>query len=718
MSEELNSPPEAAPADSPKPARRKAAARAPRRKAAAPEVAEALSLDAVPAESAEPAQPAEAVDAPAKPAKAPRAPRAKAAPKVAKPAPEGKPARSPRKAKPKAAPTVPEELAPVADLFAVLPDLPPMVASPVPPLDAPLFDAVGLSLPEMPAPEALAEPAPAEAVPVQAEPQEGRSVALPEDLPLPGIEPLPHQAEVLAVLETPRQSTLPSMAEAEQGAQVLEVAEVAAAEGEAHAAEAGEAGEAARRKRKRRRGRRERDGQPAAELPYLTQPTQASLEEQDAPDAPAAAQALPEAEVAAPIEAETALEAEAEAPAALRPLCVLSLGLEAEPRLSDATLARLRSARLILGSADALDRIAPLAPDVPQRLCANESVHLDLRETGTEGCVLVVAGDGAGDGPATELLAELGPGAFELIPGVGRVQAACAALGLSAEIVNVVDLRRAPVAALRGRLRAHALLAVPVADALLPVAIARQLVDGGFPEARVWVCEFAGGPLRIQAWLAPELAELRDALDPRAVLIIATGPNRGHYPELPGLGEGALGGDVRDPLPLAVRTLSLAWLQPAAWETGWVISEGEPSLALEWARAVPTARVRAVGSDPTVLGVLAARAGVGDNLSAVAAAQPLRCREWSRPEAAFIRGAAGLPEWLDAVWARLAPGGRLVVSAEDDQARADLLAFASRHPAEAWEELSLSRGVSVAGRLRFEPAAPVRLALWRKPLEA
>lgn len=689
MSEELNSPPEAALADSPKPARRKAAARAPRRKAAAPEVAEALSLDAVPAE---PAQPAEAVDAPAKPAKAPRAPRAKAAPKVAKPAPEGKPARSPRKAKPKAAPTVPEELAPVADLFAVLPDLPPMVASPVPPLDAPLFDAVGLSLPEMPAPEALAEPAPAEAVPVQ--------------------------AEVLAVLETPRQSTLPSMAEAEQGAQVLEVAEVAAAEGEAHAAEAGEAGEAARRKRKRRRGRRERDGQPAAELPYLTQPTQASLEEQEAPDAPAAAQALPEAEVAAPIEAETALEAEAEAPAALRPLCVLSLGLEAEPRLSDATLARLRSARLILGSADALDRIAPLAPDVPQRLCANESVHLDLRETGTEGCVLVVAGDGAGDGPATELLAELGPGAFELIPGVGRVQAACAALGLSAEIVNVVDLRRAPVAALRGRLRAHALLAVPVADALLPVAIARQLVDGGFPEARVWVCEFAGGPLRIQAWLAPELAELRDALDPRAVLIIATGPNRGHYPELPGLGEGALGGDVRDPLPLAVRTLSLAWLQPAAWETGWVISEGEPSLALEWARAVPTARVRAVGSDPTVLGVLAARAGVGDNLSAVAAAQPLRCREWSRPEAAFIRGAAGLPEWLDAVWARLAPGGRLVVSAEDDQARADLLAFASRHPAEAWEELSLSRGVSVAGRLRFEPAAPVRLALWRKPLEA
>ena len=36
-------------------------------------------------------------------------------------------------------------------------------------------------------------------------------------------------------------------------------------------------------------------------------------------------------------------------------------------------------------------------------------------------------------------------------------------------------------------------------------------------------------------------------------------------------------------------------------------------------------------------------------------------------------------------------------------------------PAEAWQELSQSRGECVAGRLRFVPDAPVRLALWRKP---
>ena len=68
-----------------------------------------------------------------------------------------------------------------------------------------------------------------------------------------------------------------------------------------------------------------------------------------------------------------------------------------------------------------------------------------------------------------------------------------------------------------------------------------------------------------------------------------------------------------------------------------------------------------------------------------------------------------------AAWARLAPGGRLVATAEDDHARAELLAFSAEVPAEAWQELSLSTGETVAWRLRFAPAAPVRLALWRKP---
>jgi precorrin-6B methylase 2/precorrin-6B methylase 1 len=466
-----------------------------------------------------------------------------------------------------------------------------------------------------------------------------------------------------------------------------------------------------RRKRKRRRGKvnGERQGE-LTEQP-LTEPAEAAeLAPLEAP-----LQALLDA-FDAPVEADLPPLAEPEAePAPLQPLTVVSLGLEHPPVLSAEALAALRAARLVLGTADALDRLAGLNLNVPQQLCAADSAHVDVRAVGHAGSVLVVVGDGAGDGPAAELLAELGPAHVRVLPGVGRVQAACAALGLSAEIVSVVDLRRAPLATLRGQLRAHRLLAVPVADTAVPFAVARLLLDSGFGGARVWVCEFPGGALKATAWLASELVELREPLDAHAVLIVATGPSAGVFSELPGLSDAALGDAAVDALPLAVRTLALALLQPAAWETGWAIADGEASLALEWARAVPTARVRAVGVEPSLLGVSMARAGVGDNLSAVASATPQRCREWPAPEAVFVRGGPGLSDWLAAAWERLSPGGRLVASAEDDDARADLLAFAGKVPAEDWQELNLSRGETVAGRLRFAPSAPVRLALWRKP---
>lgn len=593
------------PDETPKPARRKAPARASRKKAEpVPEAA-----------TAEPAA-VEAVPATPKPKRAPRKPKAK-----------------------------PAEVAPV----------PETVAGPV---TADLFDAP-------PAPEAAAAPAPAPEVPA-----------------LLTAEPSPVVSEEAAPAVVP-------------------------------SAEA--AVPASRRKRKRRRGRTERAGSagPAAgEVSELDEPPPAALAEVE-PDANVGAAAEP---ATAQAEAVEVAEASVE-PAPLAPLTVVSLGLDTPPGLSAEALAVLKGARVVLGSADALDRLAALGLALPQALCAAESVHLDLGRVGHAGSVLVVVGDAAGDGPAAELLAELGPGQVRVLPGVGRVQAACAALGLSPDVVSVVDLRRSPLAALRGQLRAHRLFAVPLADAAAPVAVARLLLESGFAGARVWVCEFASGELQARAWLATELAELRESFEPRAVLIVATGPSAGLFAELPGISPESLGDAAHAALPLAARLVALAWLQPAAWETGWAISDGEASLALEWARAVPTARLRAVGVDPSLLGVVMARAGVGENLAAIPAASPLRCREWPAPEAVFVRGGVGLSEWLAAAWARLAPGGRLVATAEDDNARADLLAFAAEVPAEAWQELALASGETVAGRLRFAPAAPVRLALWRKPLE-
>ncbi|WP_139379482.1 hypothetical protein [Zoogloea sp. LCSB751] len=665
MSEEQNFEPPATPADAEvpaKPARRKAPARTSRKKAEV--VADAPAAEAAPTV-------VEAVEAPA--AEKPAKPRAKRAPR-----------------KPKAEVAVVVET--TADLFAAVEaaaDATPAVVAPV--------EAPAVALPAEPAPAAV------EAV---------TSVELPQ----------PARVEPAAELEPEPESDMPAGQVDAAGTAPGESDDAQPlADGEAVVAPAG-----LRRKRKRRRGKGERNGHGEDRERNAD-----ALSEGEADESVAAADGLAESDASAAVPGETEavgappdvaaeaagkIDADSAVTAAEpAPLTVVSLGLDVPPVLSSEALTVLRSARVVLGTADALDRLAGLELKVPQQLCAAESAHVDVRAVGHAGSVLVVTGDGAGDGPAAELLAELGPANVRVLPGVGRVQAACAALGLSAEIVSVVDLRRAPLATLRGQLRAHRLLALPTADAATPVAVARLLLDSGFAGARVWVCEFSSGALQARAWLASELVELREPFDPRAVLIVATGPSNGLFAELPGLSDAALGEGAPAALPLAVRTLALAWLQPAAWETGWAISDGEASLALEWARAVPTARVRAVGMEPSLLGMSIPLAGVGDNLLAIGSASPLRCREWPAPEAVFIRGAAGLGDWLAAAWARLAPGGRLVASAEDDQARAELLAFAAQVPAEAWQELSLSCGETVAGRLRFMPSAPVRLALWRKP---
>lgn len=683
MNDEQNIPPvadAASNADAAKPAPRRKAAPRSRKKTATADDAPATQPNPSDSAEAPPAAPPagvtpQATEAPSKPTKPRRAPRKKAA-------------------------AAAEQTPPLAigDLFATEPT----PAAVVEPSSA----AVAL----LPAPVSTGEqPTPADppALPPAADNPPPSSAVEPADQPVTAaLELAPEAPLATAVADEAVAAPTP-----ETTAPPAETPPALVLEANQSEASASEEREDNRNRRKRRRGRTNTRSQQGE-----TAPLELGL---DTPIEPVAALLLgepaptEEPPAAAPLEEAVAPVAEPQTPP---PLSVVSLGLDEPPTLSDAALAALRAAPRVFGSAEALARLTHLHLDAEQIACHHDTLRLMLGRGDVEGCVVAVIGDGAGDGPGLELLSELGPDRVRVLPGVGRVQAACAALGLSAEIVSVVDLRRAPLAALRGRLRAHQLLALPLADGALPAAIARLLVASGFANARLWVCEFTDAGVRAVAWLATELAERAETCAEDAVLIVATGPSAGLFAELPGMSEAALDEQATNGLPLAARLLVLAWLQPAAWESGWAISEGEASLALEWARAVPTARLRAIGVEPGLLGMSLATAGVGDNLAAVASASPQRCSEWPVPNAVFVRGGVGLSDWLAAAWACLAPGGRLVATAEDDTARADLLAFAQQVPASAWQELSLSTGNTVGGRLRFAPSAPVRVALWRKPL--
>ena len=113
-----------------------------------------------------------------------------------------------------------------------------------------------------------------------------------------------------------------------------------------------------RRKRKRRRSKGERpeDSGTQAELPDIDAAPQAA----DAESVTAEPVLIADIVTAPP----EAIEAPAEA-ASLPPLTVISLGLDQPPTLSADALAALRAARVVLGTGDALDRLAGLQLDVP-----------------------------------------------------------------------------------------------------------------------------------------------------------------------------------------------------------------------------------------------------------------------------------------------------------------------------------------------------------------
>lgn len=326
--------------------------------------------------------------------------------------------------------------------------------------------------------------------------------------------------------------------------------------------------------------------------------------------------------------------------------------------------------------------------------------------------VVVVAGDPVCEGPGRALLAEFGPARVALRPAVGRVQAALARAGLALEDAIRVDQAAVGMAGLVARLHAGRLYAVTLDAGTRPQDIGRRLEAAGFHQARIWLVE-PGEAGAIHALLGFELSDSRIEFAAGAVLAIYTALGDGSLNDWPGLPAPVLSADA---LPEALRLLALAWLQPSAEETGWAIEPGAAALALDWSRHRPAAAVFAIGSEPAWLASVRLVVGAGEGLQAVTSGAHRSLAELPDPDLIFIRASDELGQQIRTGWERLRPGGRMVVVAEDEQARVDLMHFANRTPAQRWQEVSVAEGGSHAGRPRLEPARGARIMLWKKPV--
>ncbi|NEA98809.1 precorrin-6y C5,15-methyltransferase (decarboxylating) subunit CbiE [Streptomyces sp. SID13726] len=390
---------------------------------------------------------------------------------------------------------------------------------------------------------------------------------------------------------------------------------------------------------------------------------------------------------------------------------VVGIGADGWPGVPEDSRAALLDAEVLLGGPRQLDllppectgeRIAwpsPLRPAVPGLLAAH---------TGRRIAVLA-SGDPMFYGIGRALTEVAGAEAVRVLPHPSSVSYACARLGWPLEDVEVVTLVGRPTARLAAALHEGRRLLVLSADAATPGEVAALLRDRGFGPSRMRVLEQLGGAR--ERTTAPATADdwREESGDPLNLVAVECrrAPGTSRLGAVPGLPDEAYEHDGQL-TKRHVRAATLGVLAPAPGELLWDIGGGSGSIAIEWMRTHPSCRAVTVERDPVRaerIGRNADRLGV-PTLQVVTGQAPAVLAELPPPDAVFIGGGLTAPGLLDACWAALPAGGRLVANTVTLESEA-LLADARRRFGGELVRLAVAHAVPVGAFTGWRQAMPV-----------
>ncbi|GAA2655204.1 precorrin-6y C5,15-methyltransferase (decarboxylating) subunit CbiE [Streptomyces lunalinharesii] len=397
------------------------------------------------------------------------------------------------------------------------------------------------------------------------------------------------------------------------------------------------------------------------------------------------------------------------------PLSVVGIGADGWEGLSPAARRELAAAEVLIGGARQLALLpaecagerepwpSPLRPAVPGLLAAH---------AGRRVCVLA-SGDPMFYGVGRTLTEVMAQDAtvrrpLHVLPHPSSVAYACARLGWAVEDTEVVTLVGRPVENLVRALHDGRRVLVLSAGPATPGEVAALLRERGFGPTRMRVLEQLGGARervvegRAERWDAP-------AGDPLNVLALdcVRAPDALRLPVVPGLPDEAYAHDGQL-TKRHVRAATLAALAPAPGELLWDIGGGSGSIAVEWLRAHRSCRAVSVERDVARAARIDrnARALGVPALRVVQGAAPAALVGLPTPDAVFIGGGLTVPGLLDACWAALPPGGRIVANTVTLESEALLTQWYRRHGGEL-VRLAVAHAVPVGGFTGWRQAMPV-----------
>ena len=406
---------------------------------------------------------------------------------------------------------------------------------------------------------------------------------------------------------------------------------------------------------------------------------------------------------------------------------IIGLGVAKHALLDQQACDALKQADVVIGSTRQLDAVKSYLQSGQKTQTLPRLVELEALVKPHKKVAVLASGDSLYYGIARWFYQNFSDEEIKTYPAVSSIQAACHALGLALQDVDVLSLHGRALQKIRSQLKQNQTLLVLTDKHSAPQILARECVAAGFEQSTLWVCENLGYKNQtISKYHVTDLLNKALTFDPLHVSIIKTAGKGGVLPEFPGIPDEHFITDGKEQgrgmlTKREVRLQILSFMQVANYDVVWDIGAGCGGVAVELAYWHERAQVFAVEHHQQRLKCLEAnreKFGVVMNLTLVEGRAPDVLADLPVANKVFIGGSDGeLSSLLKRAWQQLPLNGVLVASAVTETTKQTLLAFAHQYQQEANIEtvqIAVSRGKVLAGQFLYRPKLPVTLFKFKK----
>ena len=407
-------------------------------------------------------------------------------------------------------------------------------------------------------------------------------------------------------------------------------------------------------------------------------------------------------------------------------ISIVGLGATEAAQLSDSAMSVLLDAQMVLGSTRQLKvvehllseaQIKPLLPKLDMLSTVLEQYY----NQGVRSVVVLASGDPLYYGIGSWFSRNFAPQRLAFYPAVSSIQEVCHRLGLSLQNVDVLSLHGRPVGKLRRSLSDNKTIIVLTDSQSTPQILANELVDAGFYQAEITVCEALGYRYEeVAKYDVKSLLRNPKTFDPLHISVIETGRSVKPLPLFPGFAAHHFitdGDKNRNMITKAhVRLAVLSLLQAQSGDIIYDIGAGCGSVSIELNYWCEEAKVFAIEQNEQRFSCILQnqkKFGLVTNLHPVQGTAPGILAKLPKPNKIFIGGSDGmLPQLLERLWAQLEIGGQIVATAVLENTKHHLIGFLNARNARGdakvmSQQIAVSNSDYLAGQLVYRQALPV-----------